>query len=371
MATLKKARDPPSRVKRIRLGNTVFEGLNNVYLFDGETTALVDTGVALPEVRAELEEGLAAAGLALADVDEVYLTHWHPDHAGLAGDVQAESGCEVFVHEADAPLVSGAEPSFLEDAAAQERVFDLWGMPADAREALQSFIGGSMDDLRGADADVTPVADGDRFDVNGTELEAVHLPGHAAGLTAFAFDAATVADEGGADVDPGESLLGDGTGEQAFVGDAILPRYTPNVGGADTRVAHPLQKYAESLVRVVERDWARAHPGHRDAIAEPSRRAAVILQHHRERTERVVEVLDEHGPCDTWTVSAHLFGDLDRIHILHGPGEAHAHLDHLEDAGVVERDGTAYRLVDPDPDVDALFPETRFAGAVEAETEGR
>ncbi|WP_058364941.1 MBL fold metallo-hydrolase [Haloparvum sedimenti] len=357
-------------MKRIRLGNTVFEGLNNVYLFDGETTALVDTGVALPEVRTELEEGLAAAGLALADVDEVYLTHWHPDHAGLAGDVQAESDCEVFVHEADAPLVSGAEPSFLEDRDAQERVFESWGMPAEARESLQSFIGGTMDDLRGADAEVTPFADGDRFEVNGTELEAVHLPGHADGLTAFAFDAATVADEGGADVGPEESLLGDGMGEQAFVGDAILPRYTPNVGGADTRVAHPLQRYAESLVRVVERDWARVHPGHRDAIEAPSRRAAVILQHHRERTERVIDVLDEHGPCDTWTVSAHLFGDLDTIHILHGPGEAHAHLDHLEEAGVVEQDGIEYRLLDANPDVDSLFPETRFAGTVEVETEG-
>ena len=38
-------------VKRIQLGNTVFEGANDVYLLDGETTALVDTGVSLPQVR--------------------------------------------------------------------------------------------------------------------------------------------------------------------------------------------------------------------------------------------------------------------------------------------------------------------------------
>lgn len=369
-------------MKRIRLGNTVFEGLNNVYLFDGETTALVDTGVALPEVRAELEAGLAEAGLAVADVDEIYLTHWHPDHAGLAGDIQAESGCDVFIHEADAPLISGAKPSFLEDPEAQAERFELWGMPSAAREELQSFISGSMDALRGADAEVTPFTDGDRFEVNGVELEAVHLPGHAAGLTAFAFDAGTVEDEGGhgvddatggredKDVDGESSLLGEG-GMQAFVGDAILPRYTPNVGGADTRVDAPLAKYADSLVRIIERDWARVHPGHRDVIEEPSRRAAVILQHHRERTERVIEVLREHGPCDTWTVSAHLFGDLEAIHILHGPGEAHAHLDHLREAGVVERSGTDYELVDQNPDVRRLFPETPFYGTVEGETEGK
>ncbi|MUW14692.1 MBL fold metallo-hydrolase, partial [Halorubrum sp. CBA1125] len=36
------------------------------------------------------------------------------------------------------------------------------------------------------------------------------------------------------------------------------------------------------------------------------------------------------------------------------------------DAGVAERDGTAYRLVDLDPDVDALFPTTRVDDAVDA-----
>ncbi|MGZ0745960.1 MBL fold metallo-hydrolase [Haloparvum sp. AD34] len=360
-------------MKRIRLGNDVFEGQNNAYLLDGETTALIDTGVAMPGVRATLAGGLADAGLDVADLDEIYLTHWHPDHAGLAGDLQADSGADVYVHEADAPLVSGEEPLFFEDEAAQERVFDDWGMPADAREELRNFAGGDDHGLTGRMPDVIPFSDGERFEVNGVGLEAVHLPGHSAGLTAFAFDASSMAAslEAASGNSEAEALLDDG-GMQAFVGDAILPKYTPNVGGADVRVDDPLEKYAESLVRIVERDWERAHPGHRDAIDHPSRRAAVILEHHRERTERVVDVLAEHGPADAWTVSAHLFGDLHTIHILHGPGEAYAHLDHLEDAGVVARDGIEYELVEPAAavDVDALFPETRFYGTVEGETEG-
>jgi hypothetical protein len=47
---------------------------------------------------------------------------------------------------------------------------------------------------------------------------------------------------------------------------------------------------------------------------------------------------------------------LKEIHILHGPGEAWAHLDHLAHAGVVERDGHRYRLVDAEVDVASLFP---------------
>jgi len=79
----------------------------------------------------------------------------------------------------------------------------------------------------------------------------------------------------------------------------------------------------------------------------------------------VLDVLADEGPATAWEVSAALFGDLSEIHVLHGPGEAFAHLDHLADAGIIEPDGTAYRLIDPEPDVDALFPTTPLDDAVD------
>ncbi|TKX78551.1 MBL fold metallo-hydrolase [Halorubrum sp. SD626R] len=331
---------------RIQLGNTVFEGANNVYLLDGPTTALVDTGVALPDVRDELRSGLADHGVAFGDVDEVVVTHWHPDHAGLAGEIQDESGADVFVHASDAPLVDGSVPPLMADADLQRETFEAWGLPDDAREELTDFFASVSADISGPPADVTTLSDGDELTVGGVTLEAVHLPGHTAGLTGFAFDLP----------------VGDSTAETAseglFSADAVLPTYTPNVGGADVRVDEPLAAYARSLVRVIERDFAVAYPGHRDRIDEPSMRAATILEHHRTRTRRVVDALAEVGPATPWEVSAELFGALSEIHILHGPGEAFAHLDHLAAAGVTERDGGRYRLVDPDVDVDSLFPAT-------------
>ncbi|WP_418280528.1 MBL fold metallo-hydrolase [Halorubrum sp. DTA98] len=346
-------------MKRIQLGNTVFEGENDAYLLDGETTALVDTGVATPDVRAEFEAGLAAYGVDVSDVDAVLLTHWHPDHAGLAGEIQAESGADVFVHEADAPLVDGSGTQLIDDPALQRETFDRWGMPDGPRERLVDFFAEVSTGLRGRDADVTTFVDGDRIEVAGVELEAVHLPGHTAGLTAFAFDPRAV---------PGhEPVAGPDAvaPEEAFTGDAVLPRYTPNVGGADVRVAEPIADYAASLARVVDRDFDAAHPGHRERIDAPSHRAAEILDHHRHRTRRVVDVLDREGPRTAWETSAELFGDLSGIHVLHGPGEASAHLEHLTAAGVVARDGTSYRLVDPDADLDALFPTTRLDDVVD------
>ena len=352
-------------VKRIQLGNTVFEGANDVYLLDGETTALVDTGVALPDVRADLEAGLAEHGVAFADVDAIALTHWHPDHAGLAGEIQAESGADVYVHEADAPLVDGTETPLFLDGDLQRETFERWGLPDGDRTRLREFFDAVSADLSGRPAEVTAIADGDVVEAGGVALEAVHLPGHTAGLTGFAFDPREVPDHepvgrAGRDAERGATPPA-----ELFAGDALLPRYTPNVGGADVRVDAPLAAYARSLARIVERDFDAAHPGHRERIDDPSRRAAAILDHHRHRTRRVLDILAERGPATAWEVSAELFGDLVDIHVLHGPGEAFAHLDHLADAGVVERDGTDYRLVDPDLDVDALFPTTTLDDVVD------
>ncbi|EMA41152.1 MBL fold metallo-hydrolase [Halobiforma nitratireducens] len=319
---------------RISLGNEEFEGRNNAYLLadDAEgSLALVDTGVATPGVRSDLREGLAERGYEYADVDAIVLTHFHPDHSGLAGEIQAESDATVYVHEADAPLVEGSADALEALDERRREYLTQWGVPEEPRNELLAFLEAS-EGIAGDPLEATPIEDGDVLEVGGYRLEAVHAPGHAAGLCCFEFEA-------------------DG-GLEAFVGDAVLPVYTPNVGGADVRVDRPLAKYLETLQRIADREYDRVWPGHRDPIDDPTDRALTIAEHHRERTANVLDVLEEHGPADPWTVSAHLFGDLEGIHILHGPGEAYAHLDHLRHEGAVALEDGAYRLLEETDELD-------------------
>lgn len=332
-----------SGVKRVKLENVEFEGDNNAYLLRGDgETALIDTGVATPATREELEQGLGDYGVGFGDVDVVFLTHWHADHAGLAGRIQREGGAEVMVHELDAPLVRQEEDAWDGMQELQQQYFDRWGMPEDEQEELTSFLLGA-DMVTGEPPEVEEFSDGDFFEAAGRELEVFHAPGHTSGLSCFVFD--------------GEK------GEELYSGDALLPVYTPNVGGADVRVESPLENYLDSLDRMVDRDFSVAWPGHRGAIREPGARAVEIITHHRERSRKIIGVLEEGGELDAWTVGQHLFGDLDSIHIMHGPGESYAHLEHMERNGVVESVGgkpIRYRLVEDRPGLDEWFSLDKY-----------
>ena len=312
-------------MERIELSNRAFEGDNNAYLFnDGPETALVDTGDWLEGSEGQLRQELAARDIEFADVDRIFLTHWHGDHIGLASAIQRTGDATVYVHSADAALVAGDEDAWAAMHELQEKYFDEWAIPEEGQDVLFGLMDGSAytDDP----PTVTPIEDGDEFTINGTELRAVHAPGHAAGLCMYE--------------------MSDGESHEVFTGDALLPQYTPNVGGADVRVERPLEKYLETLQTIIDADYDRAWPGHRDPIDDPTARAEHIMHHHEERSWRVLDALRRLGPCDVWTVSADLFGDLEHIHILHGPGESYAHLEHLEREGVVESDDNQFRLAE-------------------------
>lgn len=327
--------------RAIGLKNTVFEGSNTVYLLGGDETGpltLVDTGFDAPDIRDQLTDGIAAAGHAVADIDQILLTHYHGDHAGLASWVQEQSGATIRIHEADASVAAPDEATYRDLRDRQEAAFEAWGMPEAKREAVRVVLDDEAT-LTTGDPEIEPIADGDVVEAGTYDLTAVHLPGHTAGHVGY-------------------HAVDDGV---LWSGDALLPRYTPNVGGADVRLDGALAAYLESLEHIVEMAPAIAWPGHRDRIDDPVGRAREIVEHHRERTERVIRVLREQGPATAWAVSHELFGELEEIHILHGPGEASAHLEHLTDYGVTEcnEDGT-YSLVDfasgDDPDLDGLFP---------------
>lgn len=310
-------------MERIPLANEKLEGDNNVYLFDGESTVLVDVGRNSPGARDALERGLAAHGHTPADVDAIVLTHWHPDHSGQADRIREAGGATIHVHEADAPLARGDEDAWETFLTDQRDLLEAWGVPEEKRQQLFDYRENEEDER----LDLAPVetfAAGDELRVGDTTLEVLHTPGHTAGSVCFAFE--------------GER------GTELLAGDTLLPKYTPNVGGSDVRVERPLASYLDSLRRLEGLDVAYAWPGHREPIADPNARIQEIRTHHERRAATMLEVVRERGTATHWEVASEVFGTLENFHILVGVGEAFAHLEHLREQGDLRFSNGRYAL---------------------------
>ncbi|MFQ5743611.1 MAG: MBL fold metallo-hydrolase [Acidobacteriota bacterium] len=132
-------------------------------LLQGDSGAtIIDPGpaVSLPG----LERGLDEAGLSLAELDAVLLTHIHLDHAGATGTiVRRNPQVRVFVHERGARHM--IDPSRLLRSAGRlygDRMDSLWG-----------------EFLAVPEGNVEALSGGERLRLAGRDLEVAYTPGHA------------------------------------------------------------------------------------------------------------------------------------------------------------------------------------------------
>jgi len=67
----------------------------NAFLIKGDTLSLVDAGPKTPEAYEALQRGIKSAGYTFSDIEQVILTHHHPDHAGW---IDAFDNAKVLGH---------------------------------------------------------------------------------------------------------------------------------------------------------------------------------------------------------------------------------------------------------------------------------
>ncbi|TDD38419.1 MBL fold metallo-hydrolase [Nonomuraea terrae] len=279
---------------------------------------LVDAGWNHPDAWEALSGGLASLGFDVAGVRGVVVTHFHPDHAGLAGQVRETSGAWIAMHENDAELVRmmTAYASQEHDGFQADMLRRAGADPGEVRQA--------------AGARPTPPAspdrelrDGDLVDLPGRKLRAVHTPGHT----------------------PGHICLHLEDADRLFTGDHVLPAITPHIGiyPYDRDDVDPLGDFLESLDRVGELGAIDALPAHEWIFPDVAARAAQIRDHHEEKLDRLHALLSERAePLTIWEVASMMtwnrpWADLPPMLRGMAAGEAAAHLRTLEARGLAAR----------------------------------
>ena len=91
---------------KIELPTPFAVGSVNAYLVAGKNPVLDDCGPHTDEAKEALIKGVEEAGFSLPQITAVILTHYHPDHAGLALWLQQEYGVKIAAFHESVPFFS-------------------------------------------------------------------------------------------------------------------------------------------------------------------------------------------------------------------------------------------------------------------------
>lgn len=305
------------------LGNPL-KNLNS-YLILGERNLLIDTGFRQEPCRVAMEQQLAELKVDLERTD-IFLTHLHSDHTGLAPEL-IRPGCRMYIGRTDGIRMTKTQDSdfwrtqystYVREGFSEEEMAALWDSNP-AKNAGPEH-GGEYQFLE----------DGDTLSYGSHTLECILTPGHT----------------------PGHMCLYDRKNRWFFSGDHVLFHITPNIcrwmGVEDS-----LGDYLQSLQKIRNLPVDLLLPAHRAETGNLSERVDFLTEHHMQRLEDAMRVVRREPGLNayqiagrmTWSIRSRNWQDFPLTQKYFAVGEALSHLDYLERRGRIIRQEEHGKLV--------------------------
>lgn len=287
-------------------------------LDDGEGAALVDTGLDIPPSRAAWE-ALFAGPLAGRAVTRILVTHFHPDHIGLAGWLTRRFGVPLAMTREEW-LFARMLTADVRDAAPEEAIAH-WRAAGWGEERIEAERARGWGRFAAAVSEVPlsfeRIRDGDLLEIGARRWRVVVGSGHC----------------------PEHACLVDEAAKLMIAGDQVLPRITSNVSlSLSEPMADPLGDWLASIDRLrrLPADLL-VLPSHGEPFTGLHARLDALREGHRGRLEALhAHLAEPRRAVDCFPV---LFGRAIDDNLLGlATGEALAHLRWLEARGKAVRD---------------------------------
>lgn len=302
----------PFRLKHVQVYLLVNEG----------KAALFDTGFNVGGSYEILETDLGSIGLGIKSISDIYLTHVHADHCGLAGLLKEKTQAAIHLSAAaddsnrnyrqTGLLISRLGEFYLACGLAEKEIAALIGIFKDMRSVISEFRG---------DDRLQP---GEEREFGRWKFKTVFTPGHSNGHTCYYF--------------PDEGIL--------LSGDTILPHITPNLSpDLFDGNFRPLASFLNSIGVLEKLTVDKVYPGHGGPMENIRSRVGELAAHHAERTKLILECLGAR-PKNALDVSQEIFGgdlpDFDRFLAVN---ETYVHLLELKDQNRIREERKDGNLV--------------------------
>jgi len=289
----------------------------SIYLLDFPPLMLVDSGPRMPGLFGAIQDAIRSAGFDPREIDSLLITHGHVDHHGLASRFR-EMGIKVMIHREDLNRLSHNSSFIKAEFFYYAELLSSFGIPAEFTSRF-SKVAKWFEGLA-LPCSCDRVLEGTEK-IEGENLSArlIHCPGHSAGHVMLEL-----------------TNLG-----ALITGDHLLPDITPNPElyyPPRNSMLSGLTDYVESLKSMESIDAELAFPAHGEPFLNPGERAREVIEHHRERANKVLEV-GRSGAKGLWEITLELFeeeikrGELELFLALK---EVLGHLEMLKNMGRLE-----------------------------------
>ena len=291
--------------------------INLWLLDDGPSWTAVDTGFALPETKAAWQQ-IFAEELGGRPIGRVIVTHYHPDHIGMAGWLTEHWQAPLWTTEKEWLHARMMSREGDDDSARLRRDFaHRAGLDDEASTIFAERQGNYRRGVPSVPPAYHRIGEGTKIQIGGREWRVIIGEGHA----------------------PEHACLYCADARVLIAGDQILPRISPNISvQAHEPDGDPLHRYLSSLDKL-----RRALPP--DILVLPSHnlpfrgvhtRIDELAAHHHARCAEVILACER--PLNAAELMPVLFKRrLDRHQTGFALGEALAHLHYLVGEGEIAR----------------------------------
>lgn len=283
------------------------------YLIKDEKIVLVDTGQYTDEAYECVRHHLSQQQLTIEDIDEIWLTHGHPDHYGQAARLADRAGATIFGHPLERSNFGGND-----DGELFKDFFLVHNIPEDfTRQMIDQ-----LDWLQQFQRAIDPqwIRDGDVLTSGALSATVCHTPGHAPGHVAYKTDRNIIFG--------GDLLLG-------HISTNALINFDAETGKRNKS----LLQYRKSLKWIREQKSV-VLPGHGKVIENPNAIADHHLNEHQQRYQKIQQLL-RNEPMTLLDLSYNIFEDaIKKGAIFLVLSEVLGYLDWGIDEGTIEVDGS-------------------------------